>query len=148
MNSNTTTIWNNLFQIYLLWIVCDSNVICARSVCSSLKTASIVWYMWRLLKKKKRKEKKERKKTQHKCREWGNTLWYIGHLYWKHNGHEPYDIMHGRFSPWGNRVAVLERVCNTRQPFMLAASLIAHRTSDTEEKNILSVFQKSRLSPL
>lgn len=74
----------------------------------------------------------------------------MGHLYWKHIGHEPYDIKHGRFSPWGDRFAVLERVCNTRQPFMLAASLIAHRTSDTEKKNILSAFEKSphKLSPL
>lgn len=50
------------------------------------------------------------------------TLYGMGHLNWKHFGHEPYDIKHGRFSPWGDRVAVLERVCNTRQPFMLAAS--------------------------
>lgn len=61
-----------------------------------------------------------------------------GHLYWKLIGHEPCDIKHGRFSPWGDRFAVLDRgVCNTRQPFMLAASLIAHRHQIQKRRTFL-----------
>lgn len=44
----------------------------------------------------------------------------MGHLYWKHIGHEPYDIKHGRFSVRGggasDRFAVLERCATQDNP--------------------------------
>lgn len=41
----------------------------------------------------------------------------MGHLYWKHIGHEPYEIKHGRFSVGGgDRFAVLERCATQDNP--------------------------------
>lgn len=42
----------------------------------------------------------------------------VSSLYWKHIGHEPYDIKHGRFSvgEGGDRFAVLERCATQDNP--------------------------------
>ena len=57
-----------------------------------------------------------------------------GHLYWKHIGHEPYDIKHGCVS-WGVFVFAVSESCARHKTTPLAASLIAHRTSNTEKNN-------------
>lgn len=63
------------------------------------------------------KTKKGRKEKQNNA-ENESTLWCMGHLYWKHIGHEPYDIKHGRFSVGGggDRFGVLERCATQDNP--------------------------------
>lgn len=91
--------------------------------------------------------KKDQNRT---CREWVNTLWYgspVLETYWS------WTI---RYQAWA--LFSLGRSCRSvgkgvqhkTTVHVGCITLIAHRTSDTEKKNILSVLEKSplKLSPL
>lgn len=66
----------------------------------------------------------------------------MGHLYWKHIGHEPYEIKHGRFSVGEGAIVsqCWKGVQHKTTP--MAASLIAHKDIRYREEQQFKMRKK------